>query len=141
MPSLKNGLAQGAVWIEEPIYYLAGGLQTAGAAVEWFRRELGGAATTSDLVRKAAAVDEPIPIFLPHLTRSQTPHPDPRAAAAFVGIKSTTSQAAMFRAVLEGIAFEARASAEAIRAVAELPPFERILTIGSSLENRLLGPN
>ena len=38
-----NGLAQGAVWIEEPIYYLSGGLQTAGAAVEWFRRELGGA--------------------------------------------------------------------------------------------------
>jgi xylulokinase len=135
---VKNGLAQGAVWIEEPIYYLAGGLQTAGAAVEWFRRELGGAATTSDLVRKAETVDEPVPIFLPHLTRSQTPHPDPRAAAAFVGIKSTTSQAAMFRAILEGIAFEARASAEAIRAAAELPPFERILTIGSSLENRLL---
>jgi sugar (pentulose or hexulose) kinase len=44
----------------------------------------------------------------------------------------------MFRAVLEGIAFEARASADAIKAVAELPPFERILTIGSSLENRLL---
>lgn len=134
----RHGLAQGAVWIEEPIYYLAGGLQTAGAAVEWFRRELGGEASTSDLVRKAAAVDEPVPIFLPHLTRSQTPHPDPKAAGAFVGIKSTTTQAAMFRAVLEGIAFEARASAEALRAVAELPPFERILTIGSSLENRLL---
>ena len=134
----KNGLMQGAVWIEEPIHYLTGGLQTAGAAVEWFRRELGGQTSTSDLVREAAAVDGPIPIFLPHLTRSQTPHPDPKAAGAFVGIKSTTTQAAMFRAVLEGIAFEARASAEAVRSVAELPPFERILTIGSTLENRLL---
>jgi xylulokinase len=133
-----NGLMQGAVWIEEPIYYLTGGLQTAGAAVEWFRRELGGEATTAELVRKAIAVDEPIPLFLPHLTRSQTPHPDPKAAGAFIGIKSTTTQAGMFRAVLEGIAFEARASADAISAVAELPPFERILTIGSSLENRLL---
>jgi xylulokinase len=133
-----NGLAQGAVWIEEPIYYLTGGLQTAGAAVEWFRRELGGEASTSELVRKAAAANEAVPIFLPHLTRSQTPYPDPKAAGAFVGIKSTTTQAAMFRAVLEGIAFEARASADAIKAVAELPPFERILTIGSSLENRLL---
>jgi xylulokinase len=133
-----NGLAQGAVWIEEPIYYLTGGLQTAGAAVEWFRRELGGEASTSELVRKAADVDESVPIFLPHLTRSQTPHPDRKAAAAFVGVKSTTTQAAMFRAVLEGIAFEARASADAIRAVAGLPQFERILTIGSSLENRLL---
>ena len=134
----SNGLAQGAVWIEDPIYYLTGGLQTAGAAVEWFRRELGGEASTAELVRKAAAVDEPVPIFLPHLTRSQTPYPDTKAAGAFVGIKSTTTQAAMFRAVLEGIAFEARASADAIVAVAQLPPFERILTIGSSLENRLL---
>jgi xylulokinase len=134
----KNGLIQGAVWIEEPIHYLTGGLQTAGAAVEWFRRELGGEVSTLELMRKAAALDEPVPIFLPHLTRSQTPYPDPKAAAAFVGIKSTTTQAAMFRAVLEGIAFEARASADAIRDVAELPPFERILTIGSSLENRLL---
>jgi xylulokinase len=133
-----NGFAQGAVWIEEPIYYLAGGLQTAGAAVEWFRRELGGEASTAELVQKAATVDEPIPIFLPHLTRSQTPHPDTKAAGAFIGIKSTTTQAAMFRAVLEGIAFEARASADAIIAVAELPPFESILSIGSSLENRLL---
>jgi xylulokinase len=134
----KNGLMQGAVWIEEPIHYLTGGLQTAGAAVEWFRRELGGEVSTLELMRKAAALDEPVPIFLPHLTRSQTPYPDPKAAAAFVGIKSTTTQAAMFRAVLEGIAFEARASADAIRDVAELPPFEAILTIGSSLENRLL---
>jgi xylulokinase len=133
-----NGLAQGAVWIEKPIYYLTGGLQTAGAAVDWFRRELGGQASTAELVRKAAAVDESVPIFLPHLTRSQTPYPDPKAAGAFIGIKSTTTQAAMFRAVLEGIAFEARASADAIIAAAELPPFERILTIGSSLENRLL---
>jgi xylulokinase len=44
----------------------------------------------------------------------------------------------MFRAVLEGVAFEARAVADTIAAVAELPPFEKILTAGSSLENRLL---
>ena len=132
------GLAQGAVWIEEPIYYLAGGLQTAGAAVEWFRRELGGGASISELVQEAAAVDHAIPIFLPHLTRSQTPHPDPQAAGAFVGIKSTTTRAAMFRAVLEGLAFEGRAAADAIITVARLPAYERMLTIGSSLENRLL---
>jgi sugar (pentulose or hexulose) kinase len=44
----------------------------------------------------------------------------------------------MFRAVLEGLAFEGRAAAAAIVSVADLPPFERILTIGSTLENRLL---
>jgi xylulokinase len=133
-----HGFAQGAVWIEEPIYYLAGGLQTAGAAVEWFRRELGGKASISELIQEAASADEAIPVFLPHLTRSQTPHPDPQAAGAFVGIKSITTRGAMFKAVLEGLAFEVRAVADAMTTVAELPPFEKILTIGSSLENRLL---
>jgi xylulokinase len=133
-----QGLAQGAVWIEEPISYLTGGFQTAGAAVEWFRQELGGKADISGLVEEATLVDEAIPVFLPHLTRSQTPHMDAKAAGAFVGIKSTTTRAAMFRAVLEGLAFEARAIADTIATVADLPPFHKILTIGSSLENRLL---
>ena len=44
----------------------------------------------------------------------------------------------MFRAVLEGLAFEARAIADAMVAVARLPPFGKIITIGSSSENRLL---
>jgi xylulokinase len=106
--------------------------------VEWFRQELGGKADISGLVEEATLVDEAIPVFLPHLTRSQTPHMDAKAAGAFVGIKSTTTRAAMFRAVLEGLAFEARAIADTIATVADLPPFHKILTIGSSLENRLL---
>mgnify|MGYP003544194628 CR=1 FL=1 len=53
-------------------------------------------------------------------------------------MQSTTTRAAMFRAVLEGLAFEARAVADAIASVANLSPFQKILTIGSSLQNRLL---
>jgi sugar (pentulose or hexulose) kinase len=44
----------------------------------------------------------------------------------------------MFRAVLEGLAFEARAIADAMVAIGGLPQFEKILTIGSSSENWLL---
>jgi xylulokinase len=44
----------------------------------------------------------------------------------------------MFRAVLEGLAFEARAIADAMVTVAGLPPFQKILTIGGSLQNQLL---
>jgi xylulokinase len=133
-----HGLAQGAIWIEEPIYYLTGGLQTAGAAVEWFRRELGGRADVTDLVAEATSADDSVPVFLPHLIRSLTPYPDAQASGAFVGIRSTTTRGGMFRAVLEGLAFEARAIADAMVTVAGLPPFEKILTIGSSFENRLL---
>jgi xylulokinase len=133
-----HGLAQGAIWIEEPSYYLTGGLQTAGAAVEWFCKELGGKAGIAELVDEAALVDEAVPVFLPHLVRSLTPYPDAQASGAFIGIKSTTTRGAMFRAVLEGLAFEARAIADAMVTVAGLPPFQKIVTIGSSLQNRLL---
>ncbi len=133
-----KGLAQGAVWTEERTCYLTGGLQTAGAAVEWFRRELGGEADISKLVGEAAAPDGVVPVFLPHLVRSLTPHPDAQASGAFVGIKATTTRGGMFRAVLEGLAFEARAIADAMLADAGVPPFQKILTIGTSLQNRLL---
>jgi xylulokinase len=133
-----QGLAQGAIWIDEPTCYLTGGLLTAGAAVEWFRRELGGSAEVSELVAEAAAAEEAVPVFLPHLVRSLTPHPDAQAAGAFIGIRSMTSRGAMFRAVLEGLAFEARAIADAMVTVGGLPPFQKILTIGGSLQNRLL---
>ena len=133
-----HGLAQGAIWIDEPIYYLTGGLQTAGAAVEWFRRELGGMTGIAELVAEAASVDDSVPVFLPHLIRSLTPYPDAQASGAFVGIRSTTTRGAMFRAVLEGLAFEAKAIADAMVTIAGLPPFEKILSIGSSFENRLL---
>lgn len=135
----EHGLAQGAVWFEKPTYYLTGGLQTAGAAVEWFRRELGGDASVTELVTEAARADASVvPVFLPHLIRSLTPYPDAQASGAFVGLRSTTTRGAMFRAVLEGLAFEARGISDAMVTVAGLPPFKQILTIGSSLENRLL---
>jgi xylulokinase len=43
----------------------------------------------------------------------------------------------MFRAVLEGLAFEAKAIADAMGTVPGLTPFQKILTIGGSLQNSL----
>ena len=44
----------------------------------------------------------------------------------------------MFRAVLEGLAFEARAIADVMGTVPGISPFKKILTIGGSLQNSLL---
>jgi hypothetical protein len=55
------------------------GLLTAGAAIEWFSREIGGKATIPELVEEASSVDQAVPVFLPHLIRSLTPHPDAQA--------------------------------------------------------------
>jgi xylulokinase len=133
-----HGLAQGAVWIDEPVFYLTGGLFTAGAAIEWFQQQLGGKADFATLTEEAGGTDHAIPIFLPHLVRSLTPFPDAQAAGAFVGLRSTTTRAAMFRAVLEGIAFEERAIVEAMETVAGQPRPKEIITIGIPMQNRLL---
>ena len=43
--------------------------------------------------------------FLPYLTGERTPHPDPLARGAFIGMTTRHSRGHMTRAVLEGVAF------------------------------------
>jgi xylulokinase len=44
-------------------------------------------------------------LFLPYLSGERTPHPDPLARGAFVGLTTRHTRAHMTRAVLEGVAF------------------------------------
>jgi xylulokinase len=44
-------------------------------------------------------------MFLPYLSGERTPHNDPEARGAFVGLSQETTPAFMVRAVLEGVAF------------------------------------
>jgi xylulokinase len=134
----QHGMAQGAIWIDRPIYYLTGGIFTAGSAIDWFRRELGGNANFEDLIHEAAKVECDTPIFLPHLVRSLTPYPDTQVSGAFIGLKPSTSRGHMFRAVLEGISFEARGIVDAMVTIAGQVRPTQIITIGATLQNRLL---
>ena len=43
--------------------------------------------------------------FLPYLTGERTPHPDPLARGAFIGMTTRHSRGHMTRALLEGVAF------------------------------------
>lgn len=53
--------------------------------------------------------------FLPYLTGERTPHPDPLARGAFIGLTTRHSRAHMTRAVLEGVAFSLRDVFELIK--------------------------
>ncbi len=46
-----------------------------------------------------------VPIFLPYLSGERTPHNDPQARGAFVGLTHNTGSAELVQAVLEGVAF------------------------------------
>src|SRR4029077_13097188 len=54
-------------------------------------------------------------LFLPYLTGERTPHADPDARAAFVGLTVRRDRGALTRAVLEGVAYGLRDSLELLR--------------------------
>jgi xylulokinase len=54
-------------------------------------------------------------VFLPYLSGERTPHPDPLARGAFVGLTVRHTRPHLTRAVLEGVAFGLRDSFELIK--------------------------
>jgi xylulokinase len=55
--------------------------------------------------------------FLPYLSGERTPHADPTARGAFIGLQQRHDRGALARAVLEGVAFGLRDSLELLAAI------------------------
>ncbi|MDX2163095.1 MAG: FGGY family carbohydrate kinase [bacterium] len=79
-------------------------LLTAAGNLEWVR-DLFQAGDVEPLIDQAADRPPTSILYLPYLNGERTPFRDPLARAAFIGIGSTTTQADLVRAVLEGVAF------------------------------------
>jgi xylulokinase len=76
--------------------------------------------------------------FLPHLRLASPPYDDPAARGAFVGLSTDVGRGALFRAVLEGLAYDSRNSLEPLLAHADLKELRTIHAIGGGTQNRLL---
>lgn len=74
------------------------------SALGWITRATGSADEASLLAEMEQSDNDP-PVFLPHLTGERTPHNDPLATAAFVGLRSVHGRGDLCRAVLEGVGF------------------------------------
>lgn len=108
-------------------WHLMGCVLSAGGSLRWFRDALceaqvrraaeAGGDPYDELVRSAAATPAGAEglLFLPYLTGERTPHPDPLARGAFVGLTVRHGHAHLSRAVLEGITFAMRDSLELMR--------------------------
>jgi xylulokinase len=83
---------------------------SAAGSLRWFRDALAPGVAFSDL--SAAAGEVPAGseglLFLPYLTGERSPHPDPLARGAFVGLTVGHDRRHLTRAVLEGVAFGLR---------------------------------
>jgi xylulokinase len=82
-------------------------------SVAWFRDEVARDATPGAeerLEALAAAVPTGAGglMFLPYLTSAETPYWDPAARGAWVGLREHHGRGHLYRAILEGIAFEQR---------------------------------
>jgi len=65
-------------------------------------------------------------LFAPYLAGERTPHADPDARGAFVGLSLRHDRGALVRAVLEGVAFGLRDSLELLRELGVQPEVGRI---------------
>jgi xylulokinase len=83
---------------------------SAAGSLRWFRDALAPGEDFGDLVATAGEVPAGSDglLFLPYLTGERSPHPDPFARGAFVGLTLSHDRRHMTRAVLEGVAFGLR---------------------------------
>ncbi|NNC91836.1 MAG: xylulokinase [Acidimicrobiia bacterium] len=98
-------------------WHLMGVMLSAAGSLRWFNDELAPGVAVEDLVASAESVPAGSDglIFLPYLSGERTPHPDPLARGAFVGLTVRHTRAHLVRAVLEGVAFGLRDSLDLIR--------------------------
>jgi xylulokinase len=83
---------------------------SAAGSLRWFRDALAPGVGFADLSDEAGTVTAGSDglLFLPYLTGERSPHPDPLARGAFVGLTVSHERRHMTRAVLEGVAFGLR---------------------------------
>ena len=110
-------------------WHVMGVMLSAGGSLRWYRDNLARSEKSVaahmnidayDLIAREAATVGPGSeglLFLPYLTGERTPHPDPLARGAFVGLTVRHTKAHMARAVLEGVSFGLRDSLEIMKSM------------------------
>lgn len=93
-------------------YHLMGCMLSAASCNKWWMDEIVGTEDYSGEQKKIKGLGENQVFFLPYLMGERSPHNNPRARGAFVGMTMDTSRADMTQAVLEGVAFAIRDSFE-----------------------------
>ncbi len=101
-------------------WHLMGVMLSAAGSLRWYREALGGgepSVTFEELIAEAAEIPPGAEglLFLPYLSGERTPHADPDARGAFVGLSLRHGRAHLTRTVLEGVAFGLRDSLELMR--------------------------
>ncbi|HAF70199.1 MAG: Xylulokinase [Acetothermia bacterium 64_32] len=128
-------------------YHLMGVVLSAGGSLQWYRDKL---SSEEKEVAERIGMDpyeiltkeaERIPpgadglLFLPYLSGERTPHMDPEARGAWVGLSFAHGKGHLVRAVLEGVAFALKDSWVRIQRLGESPP--ELRAVGGGMQSPL----
>ena len=96
-----------------------GVMLSAAGSLQWFHERLAPDVPFARLVEEAEAWEPGAGglLFLPYLAGERTPHADPDARGAFVGLELRHDRGALVRAVLEGVAFGLRDCLDLLRSL------------------------
>jgi glycerol kinase len=139
-PPPAEGLLTTVAWGigERTVYALEAAIFVTGAAVQWLRDGLGviSAADETEPLAASLASNDGV-YFVPALTGLGSPHWDPYARGAIVGLTRGTGRAHLARATLEAIAYQ---TVDAVRAmeVACRKPLSELRADGGATANRWL---
>jgi xylulokinase len=117
-------------------WHAMGVMLSAAGSLRWLRDAAAREKTFDELVGDAErwpAGAEGL-LFLPYLAGERTPHADPDARGAFVGLSIRHDLGALARAVLEGVAYGLRDSLELLREVGVKPAVARVSGGGARSE-------
>jgi xylulokinase len=96
-------------------WHVMGVTQAAGYSLRWFRDQFGvGGDPAQDAYARLMTEASTVPagadglLWAPYLMGERTPHLDPHARGALVGVSATHTRAHVVRAILEGVAFSLR---------------------------------
>jgi xylulokinase len=91
-------------------WHVMGVTQAAGLSLRWFRDRFGNGASYEQLTAEAARVAPGADgvLWAPYLMGERTPHCDPHARAALVGLAANHGRGHVVRALMEGVAFSLR---------------------------------
>lgn len=112
-------------------YHYLGCMLSAASTYDWWIHDILSAAFEDGQAEMAAMLGQNDVYFLPYLMGERSPHNDPHAQAAFIGMRRDTPRAALSLAVLEGVAFGLRDSLEQIRALGLTIPHATLVGGGS----------
>lgn len=116
-------------------YHLMGCMLSAASCNKWWSEEI---LHTTDYPAEQANIrklGENAVYYLPYLMGERSPHNDPKARAAFIGMTMDTTREEMTQAVLEGVAYGLRDSLEVARTLGIRP--ERTRICGGGAKSRL----